>query len=212
MRAVWLMAGAAVLGLAGVSPAAAQTSAERCALIGPASERLACYDALFRSELAGGEGETGDGVSVGMWTGGLDVSSIDGTERPFASLQSQQLIAARPRGREPARMTVLCAGETTIVQFTFAGHPMGLETSNSGAITFQYDRMPPRSQSLPLSSDRSALGFFNSADAIAFLNQLAQHDTLYVRATPQGQRSATVSFALEGIEEALQPVRDACGW
>lgn len=209
----WLAAGAAIAGLLAVAPVGAQqTSPERCALIGPASERLACYDGLFRSGQFTGETDEADSPDMGMWASGVEVSQIEGTERPFATLQSEQLIPALPRGRAPARLTILCLDETTVVQFGFAGYPLGTPTSNSGTITIQFDRMPSRSQSLQLSSDRTALGFFTNTDAMNFIDQLLQSERVFVRAQPQGQRSATVSFLLEGIEEAVVPVREACGW
>jgi type VI secretion system protein VasI len=148
----------------------------------------------------------------GMWASGVEISQIEGTERPFATLQSEQLIPALPRGREPARMTILCLDDNTVVQFAFAGYPLGTPTSNSGTITIQFDRQPGRSQSLQLGTDRTTLGFFSTNDAMAFIDQLLQSERLFVRAQPQAQRSVTVSFQLEGIEEALVPVREACGW
>lgn len=209
----WLASAIAMAGLLAVSPLAAQqTSPERCALIGPATERLACYDGLFRSDQFTGDNEDEATPRQGMWASGVEVSQIEGTERPFASLQSEQLIPALPRGREPARMTILCLDETTVVQFAFAGYPLGTPTSNSGTLTIQFDRLPSRSQSLELNADRTALGFFTDAQAMTFLDQLLDAERMFVRAQPQGQRSATVSFQLEGIEQALVPVREACGW
>ena len=189
----------------------AQTTPERCALIGPATERLDCYDMLFRSDQFIDD-EAEDTPEQGLWASGVEVSQIEGTELPFATLQSEQLIPAQPRGRAPARLTILCADEETQVQFSFAGQFMGTPTSQSGTITLQYDRNPPRSQSVELSPDRLALGFFESGDALDFVEQLLTTQRLYVRATPQAQRSVTVSFLMEGIERALEPVRGACGW
>lgn len=209
----WLAWTVAMAGFLAISPLAAQhTTPERCALIGPATERLACYDNLFRSEQFTGGDDEEVTPQQGMWASGVEISQIEGTERPFASLQSEQLIPALPRGRAPARMTILCLDDNTVVQFAFAGYALGTPTSNSGTLTIQFDRLPSRSQSLELSTDRTALGFFTDAQAMGFLEQLLDAERLFVRAQPQGQRSVTVSFQLEGIEDALVPVREACGW
>lgn len=198
-------------GLFSSIPAVAQSSPERCAAIGPATERLSCYDALFRSDQFTGASENGDTPAQGMWASGVEVSQIEGTELPFATVQSEQLIPALPRGRAPARMTVLCRDGETAVQFAFAGQFMGTPTSQSGTITLQYDRQSPRSQSLELAADRTAIGFYDDVEARAVIDQLLQTERLYVRATPQAQRSVTVSFLMDGIEAAIEPVRDACG-
>lgn len=206
---------AALVAVAGFSaaavPALAQTAPERCAAIGPASERLSCYDSIFRSGQFTGN-ESGDDADQGLWTSGIEISQIEGTEVPFATLESEQLIPALAGGRAPARLTALCLDGETTLQFSFAGSAMGTPTSNSAAITLQYDRQPPRTQSVDLSPDRLAIGFFESAPAREVIDQLRQSQRLFVRATPQSQRSVTVSFQLEGIEAALQPVREACGW
>ena len=49
MGKYWLASAIAMAGLLAVSPLAAQPSPERCALIGPATERLACYDSAQRT-------------------------------------------------------------------------------------------------------------------------------------------------------------------
>src|SRR5690606_31248127 len=195
-----------------VQPVLAQvTNPERCAAIGPATERLECYDSLFRAEVFTGQADAEDTPEMGMWASGVEVSQIEGTELPFASTQSEQLIPALPRGREPARMTILCENEETVVQFSFANQAMGTPNSNSGLITLQFDRQPPRSQSLDLSPDRTALGIYETPVARELINQLLVSERLLVRAQPQGQRSVTISFELEGMELALAPVREACG-
>src|SRR5690606_31495896 len=130
-----------------------------------------------------------DAEAINLWVSGTDVSEIDGTETVFATIPSEQLIPARPQGRAPARMTVTCANEATTIQFTFAGNFMGTENSNSAPITTQLDRSPLQTRSLQLSPDRTGIGFYQSADAIAFAGQLMQTERLLVRATPLGQRS-----------------------
>lgn len=209
----WIAAIAVLGGFGGMAlpvAVAQDPSAERCAAIGPATERLACYDSIFRSgELTG---ETGEAPDQGLWSSGIEVSQIEGTEIPFAMLESEQLIPAMPSGRGPARITVLCLEGETVLQFSFAGSPMGTPTSNSGTITLQYDRQPPRSQSLDLSPDRLSVGFFETSSSRPVIEQLLQTQRLFVRATPQAQRSVTVSFEMDGLDTALEPVREACGW
>lgn len=184
---------------------------ERCAMIGPATERLVCYDGLYRNyDLA--SGSVADQDEVGFWASGIEVSQISGTEVPFATLQSEQLIPALPRGRAPARLAITCVDGKTSVQMMFAGQAMGTANSNSAPITIQFDRQPGRSRSLLLSSDRNALVFYDNEAAIEFIGQLQEAEKLFIRVQPQQQRSLTVSFNLQGLDEALMPVREVCGW
>lgn len=208
MGKYWLTAAMAVAMLAPPASVFAQTTPERCALIGPATERLACYDSLFRSGQFTGAGE--ESADTGLWTSGVEISQIEDTERAYAALQSEQLIPALPSGRGPVRMTIVCEAGEIVVQFSFAGQLMGTPTSNSGLLTIQFDRQPPRSQSLALTPDLKALRFFTSEQANAFIDTLQVTERLFIRAQPQAQRSVTVSFLVAGVEEALAPVREAC--
>lgn len=212
MAGKWVAMLVAMAGLLSPVPALAQSSPERCAAIGPATERLACYDSIFRADVFTGGGGDEATPDQGMWASGVEVSEIEGTELPFATVQSEQLIPASPSGRAPARLTIMCRDGETAVQFAFAGHFMGTPTSQSGTITLQFDRQPPRSQSLELSADRKAIGFYSDAEARAIVDRLLETQRLYVRATPQSERSVTISFLMEGIEAALGPVREACAW
>ncbi len=77
---------AAIMALAGFSaapvPALAQMAPERCAAIGPASERLACYDSIFRSGQFTGGGSQTD-ADQGLWTSGIEVSNPSSLSPPW---------------------------------------------------------------------------------------------------------------------------------
>ena len=104
--------------LASILPAAAQTGAQ-CAAIDSDTERLACYDGVFRN-------------------GAQTVSS----ERLI--LQSEQLIPARPNGRAPATIAVSCEAGNLQVAFGFAGNMMSA-LGNDARITLQNDLLQARS-------------------------------------------------------------------
>jgi len=63
-----------------------------------------------------------------------------------------------------------------------------------------------------LSADRTAIGFYSDEEAREIVARLLETERLYVRATPQSQRSVTISFLMDGIEAALAPVSEACAW
>ena len=165
-------------------PVQAQTSGETCGRIDGRDERLACYDSLFR--------EPAEPLP--------DQSVV---------FQSEQLIPARPSGRERALMTVACEAGNLSVQFSFAGQLLSATGSN-GPITFQLDLQSARTHTLRASPDNRALGFWTTPEAQAFLDTLPGADNLTVRVTPSNQRSLSVRFSLAGIEAAIDPIRSAC--
>lgn len=165
------------------APASAQSGAQ-CAAIGADAERLACYDAVFR-----------DGASPAS---GLSVT-----------FESEQLIPARPSGRQPASMTIACEAGNLSVAFAYAGNTMSALGRDAG-ITLQVDLQSPRSRTLAVNADNTALVISNTADTLAFLDMLAGAQNLTTRVTPANSRSLSVRFSLAGVLEQVEPVRAAC--
>lgn len=172
-----------LLGAMFAAPAFAQSGAQ-CAAIPDDGERLACYDGVFRTGSTGAEA-----LSV--------------------SFESAQLIPARPSGRQPATMTVACEAGNLSVAFAYAGNTMSALGRDAG-ITLQVDLQSPRSRTLLVNADNTALVIGNTADAVAFLDTLAGAQNLTTRVTPVNSRSLSVRFSLAGVLEQIEPVRAAC--
>ena len=162
----------------------AQTSGEQCAAIAGDVERLICYDGIFRAATTSGQN-----VSV--------------------SLESEQLIPARPSGRAPAVMTVSCDAGLLSVAFAFAGNTLSA-LGNDAGLTLQYDVQAARSRTLPVNADNTAVLINNSRDAEAFLDGLVGTTNLTARVTPANSRSLSVRFRVDGFIEQVAPVRAAC--
>ena len=169
--------------MAPAAPALAQSGAQ-CAALADDVERLACYDALFRTPA--------------------------GTDAPLSVvLESEQLIPARPSGRAPATITVSCQANVLQVAFGFAGNTMSALGRDTG-ITLQYD-LTRRSSTLPVNSDNTAVLIDNTRDALAFVDSLAGVTNLTVRVTPASTRSLSVRFRVDAFAQEVAPVIAACG-
>lgn len=167
-------------------PATAQTagSGEACVAIADDTERLACYDAVFRT------------------------SAQEGDVTPLR-IESEQQIPARPNGRVPAGMVVACESGTLTVTFDFARQLLSA-TNDDAPITFQVDQGGNTVRNLPVSSDNTSIGYFATRDSEAFLDGLEGGTSLKVRITPVRQRSLTVDFRLREHEAAIAALREAC--
>ena len=164
--------------------AMAQSGGATCAAISADTARLACYDGLFRPHA----NEAGT-VAV--------------------SIESEQLIPARPSGRKPAVMTVACTDGLLSVAFSFAGNTMSA-LGNDAGITLQLDLQAARSRTLPASADNTALLINTTRDAEAFLDSLSGYTNLTARVTPVSSRSLSVRFRIADIADQIAPVRAAC--
>lgn len=163
----------------------AQDGVAQCIAIAGDAERLACYDGLFR-----GAGPSGGAISV--------------------TLESEQLIPARPNGRAPATITVSCEAGVLSVAFAFAGNTMSA-LGNDAGLTLQYDLQAARSRTLPVNATNTAVLLDNSRDAGTFLDGLAGATNLTARVTPVNSRSLSVRFRVDAFMAEVAPVRAACG-
>ena len=165
-------------------PAFAQSGAAQCTTIATDAERLACFDAAFAA------GPAAEPLSV--------------------VLQSEQLIPARPSGRQPATITVSCAADVLSVAFAFAGNTMSA-LGNDAGITLQNDLQAARSRTLPVNADNTAVLLNNSRDSLAFLQGLGGVTNLTVRVTPVNSRSLSVRYRVDSFVGEVAPVVEACG-
>lgn len=165
-------------------PVAAQSTAQECAAVAADTDRLACYDALFR---ATGAVPVGDAVLV----------------------QSQALIPARPSGRGSAEMTIACAAGGPMVAFTFAGQLVSA-TGDIAPVTFQLDAGGTSVRTLAADANNTQLSFAPGRESEAFLDTLAGATNLKVRMTPVRQRSLTMDFRIDGVADQIAAVRASC--
>lgn len=161
-----------------------QSKIGQCTAIAADEERLACYDALFRSP-----------------DGGAGAISV--------VLESEQLIPARPSGRAPATMTVSCEAGVLRVAFAFAGNTMSALGRDAG-ITLQYDLQAGRNRTLPVNAENTAILLDNTSDAASFLDGLNGATNLTVRVAPVNSRTLSVRFRVDGFFEEVAPVVAAC--
>lgn len=166
------------------APVSAQ-SGPQCAAIEPDTERLACYDGVFRKD------------------GSAPASSS-------VTLESEQLIPARPSGRAPATITVSCESDILKVAFAFAGNTMSIAGNDTG-LTLQYDLQRARSSTLPVDEANTAVLIDNTRDALAFVQGLEGATNLTVRVTPASTRSLNVRFNVADFDTEVAPVVQACG-
>jgi hypothetical protein len=163
--------------------AMAQSTPEACAAIAGDPERLACYDAIFRDNVAA----PADAVVI----------------------ESERLIPARPTGREPATMTVACEPSGVVVSFAFAGQLVS-GTGDIAPVTLQVDQGGTSVRTLSADDSNTSLRFAPGRESEAFLDSLAGGTNLRVRMTPVRQRSLTVDFRLTESFDAIAALRAGC--
>lgn len=163
----------------------AQQTAAQCAAIGDDTERLACYDGLFRS---GADARTGEPVVI----------------------ESERMIPARPTGRQPAVMTIACTPAGMEVRFTFAGQSVS-NTGDIAAMTYQVDSAATLVRTMRADETNTKLTFATPQETDTFLDGLVGATNVKVRMTPVRQRSLTLDFRVDRVADEIAAQRAACG-
>lgn len=201
---LWIAAGSALLA-ALLSQGAQATGAETCAAIPAATDRLACYDALFQVTA------DADPARTGKWTLRTGVSPMTDQPTVFLSLDSENAIPA-PEGRfGPGVLRLRCQENTTAAFMTFNDHLMA-DAEGHGRVEYRIDDRPMNRVEMDANANALSLGLWNGRRSIPWITSLLGHDRLVVRATPPGESALTLTFDIGGLDAAIVDLRDTCGW
>ncbi len=118
----------------------------------------------------------------------------------FVVLKTHALESAGPA------LVFRCYEDTTVVR------SMRTKAAPYGPVTVQLDENEPEEYSMEAIDDGHAVGFWESADATAFIQSLFGAQTLSMSITPNHGDPMAMDFNIEGIKTMIAPVRDTCGW
>lgn len=226
MRAGWIALVAATLVLGGaICPggralAADEAALERCRALKTASARLGCYDSLLPPTADGAESapaapavsQTPKSLATGKWSVRTETSKMADTWDVFLTLGSENLVKCRSFGGRSEMRLVLRCMENTTSAFMVGDCHFASGFQGYGRVTYRVDKKKARTVSMDASTDNEALGLWRGRTAIPFIKQLIGGETLLMRATPFNESPIEVEFDIRGLEEAVKPLRESCGW
>lgn len=185
---------------------------EDCIEIDDDASRLACYDkSLGRQQATATENDIEDiEADTGNWDVRIDTSQMTDETNVFVSLSSND-IAYCSWGSEPVRLLLRCLENTTAAMFITSCHVTSGH-GGYGRITYRVDDRKPVMRSFEASTDNRALGLWSYRRARPFIDQLMGGNRLIMRFTPYSESPREVEFDISGIDEAIKPLRETCGW
>ncbi len=191
----------------GVSPTSVQ--ANECSLIEDGIERLACFDRQFprpQSELVDATPVNGD------WVVSVETSAMTDETNVYLRLESEQPVYCSWSSGNPVTLLLRCRENTTSAIFSTGCHMTSSRYNNYGDVTYRLDDEAPRVKGFTESTNNRSLGLWRGGQAIPFIREMLDNEQLLVRMMPYGESAFEVSFNISGLDEAIQPLRDACGW
>lgn len=177
----------------------------KCAAIEGSFKRLDCYDALAREY--GPAAPQAEATPAGKWKVEQRASGISNGTDVFMVVQAVEKIRGKDGQVRPV-LVVRCQDNNTAVIFNFARF---IEKSRAEA-ALRIDDGSVMAASLKMSASGKAFGFWQGEEAIPFVKRLLGGKRLLVEVTPFGARPVLAEFPVEGLDKAVAPLREACGW
>lgn len=175
--------------------------------------RTECYDAI--AEELGTDGPAQpppintDRPNTGSWRIRRDTSAIDDSPSVYLSVEAADVIPDRLGiGTVQPILFIRCVENTTAVVVSVQRY-LGLRTTR---VRYRIDDQTAQSASWQISNDTEAIGLWNGATSIPFIQQLFGANVVLFEITPYNDNTVTFRFPISALEEAISPLRAACHW
>lgn len=203
--------GIAVMCLVLPGNALASEELEQCKSLQNGISRLACYDKISGYVFSAATETPAPTRGKGKWRVQTEKSPLDDSTNVFVALTAEDGIKDRFGRPSTITLTFACRENKTSAWFTFKGLYMA-DIQGYGDVTYRIDSRPARTRGMTESTDNEALGLWNGGGAIPFAKDLFEGESMYVRATPFSESAVSDTFPIAGLENAIQPLREACNW
>lgn len=187
----------------------------KCRLATVDAVRLACFDRVTdpaNASKPAQENVSSPAASASAWLALTETSSMTDDTNHFVSVQSESFQQCRQYGNTgPITLTARCLEDTTAIMIHGDCH-LASGFSGYGEVTWRTDEDKPTTRQFEASTDSSALGLWSGRQSIPAIKELFGKERLVVRFMPFGMSPVEATFDISGLEEAIGPLREECGW
>lgn len=169
--------------------------------------RLACFDSLAAKHAA--PTTTNVTLSNSKWRLSTDSSKIDDSKTVILSLDADSSIKGWPNKTETPTLIIRCKEQKTEAYIFTGMSPMVEYGTNGATIRFRIDKKPAFKLRAGKSTDGEAL-FIPSA--INQLKKMMGGSILLFEFTPFNSSPQMTTFDINGINDAIKPIRETCKW
>lgn len=186
-----------------------------CSAVTDGVKRLECFDRIAELEQQEADAQAAQELTASEtpenWNVTISQSKIDDSKTVFLTTHANETVPGRFNRTARPWLVLRCLENTTSAHINFDGLHMA-DIQGYGRVTFRVDKQKAFTRNTDVSTNNAALGFWSGGVSIPFIKQLFGGSTLLVQATPFSESAITFSLNIEGLEEAIKPLRAACNW
>lgn len=188
-----------------------------CKNIAADADRLACFDlGMAKDRTVATVAPTAAPATPeqpkSKWYARKDTSAMTDDTNHFVTTTSKEYLQCSQYGSSgPVTLWVRCMEDTTAIFISGDCH-LASGFQGYGDVTWRTDEDKPTTRSFDTSTDSQALGLWSGGRAIPAVKELFGKERLVVRFTPFSMSPVEATFDIAGLEEAIKPLREECGW
>jgi type VI secretion system protein VasI len=188
----------------------ADTNADiaRCSAQTNSIQRLDCFDTL--SKRLGLSSPATTTSKLSKWNVRKEVSKIDDSTNVTISLDAESDISGWPTIKHTPSLVLRCKEKKTEAYIVtgMASQPE-LGNYNKATITLRFDKEPAKKYQTSESTDKEAL-FLGQATGL--IKKMMQHSIMLFEFVPFNSSPVLTTFDIQGLAEAVKPLREVCKW
>ncbi len=199
---------AAMLALS-FSSATAQTEREiaGCAVAKAPLDRLSCYDAIARKLHL--DSPQVEGENKGNWRLRQEKSKIDDLLTVILDVDGDTEFRGWLKTATPVLVLRCKEGKTEAYVITSMHAHVERSSLDAATVTIRLDDAKAFQTKMSESTDGEALFF---PEAKSFILRLAKHKQMLFQFVPFNSSPTMTTFPINGLEEAIKPLRATCRW
>ncbi|MCX8474261.1 MAG: type VI secretion system-associated protein TagO [Sphingomonas sp.] len=171
-----------------------------------------CYKAVATPKESPTTSETpaSESAEGTNWVTSEDVNPVDDSKTRRATLLADEGASSM---HESVSLTIRCQSNRTELYVNwndYLGDDSGDVYEEWKKITIRIGSQEARTERWGISTDSEAT--FAPSSPVALIQKMAKVDRLVLQTTPYNESPVTAVFNLKGIEKAVSPIAEGCGW
>jgi len=151
-------------------------------------------------------------MAVLAWEVKIETSPMDDSTNVWLSVEADEpALSAAPGPYHTPALNITCREGVTDMSVWFGGHDMA--DYQEYPVTYRVgNETAQQTTRFELDTSEEHLGLWGGRYTTEFVKALMGHDRFVIEALASGGEILRVVFDITGLEQAIIPLRESCGW